>query len=133
MLPCIFSNPLCSSNGCQILSASRSTKFKNKRPFVLQYAICATISGKNEIWTVTYLISPLPNPSKTVHITHPVMISRFPQTDICSCFHSRFSVPLLTCVCSVHKASILKHSSAFIKSSKHRLRIRLPLDGFLVH
>lgn len=107
MLPCIYRIPLCSSNGCQIWSASRSAKFKNKRPLVLQYAICATISGSNEIWTVTYLISLIP--SKAVHITHPVMISRIPQTDICSCFHSRFSVPLLTCVCSVHKGAILKH------------------------
>jgi hypothetical protein len=109
MLPCMASVPLYSLNGCQIWSAGRSIEFKNKRPLVLQYGICATVSGRNEIWTVTYLISPLPNPNRAVHITHPVMISRFPQTDICSCFHSRFSVSLLTCVGPVHKDSFLKH------------------------
>jgi hypothetical protein len=108
MLPCIVCIPLCSSNGCQIWSAGTSIEFKNKRPLVLQYAICAIVSGSNEIWTVTYLISSLPTPNRAVYITHPLMISRFPQTDICSCFHGRFSVALLTCVRSVHEGSILK-------------------------
>jgi hypothetical protein len=128
MLPCIVCIPLCSSNGCQIWSAGTSIKFKNKRPLVLQYAICANVSGSNEIWTVTYLISPLPTPNREVHITHPLMISRFPQTDICSCFHCRFSVAPLTCVRSVHKGSILK---TFSDVHIHPRWFRVPNPGYL--